>query len=169
MERNDIALNCEYLARAIRILNQKWSIEIILMLYTSGGIRFSALKDICVSEFRGAISSRTLADRLKLFRLRGMVERIPYNEVPPHVEYRLTETGEQFAGVLCEALRISMERMPHQKLGPAPNLSDIDNESIVDDEWYEVLEAHRKFMSRKLEKDPRLIKQMAEVIDRIMG
>ncbi len=169
MERTDLALNCEYLARAIRMLNQKWSIEILLTLYTCGEIRFGTLKNICVSEFRGAISSRTLADRLKLLQLRGMVERISFNEVPPHVEYRLTETGERFAGLLCEILRIPMERMPHHKLSPAPNLSDIDNDSIVDDEWYELLEAHRKFMSRKLEKDPQLTKHMTEVINRVMG
>jgi DNA-binding HxlR family transcriptional regulator len=39
------------------------------------------------------ISSRTLVDRLRDMEGDGLLERIDYDENPPHVEYRLTERG----------------------------------------------------------------------------
>ena len=39
------------------------------------------------------ISSRTLVDRLRDMESDGLLERIDYDENPPHVEYHLTERG----------------------------------------------------------------------------
>ena len=40
------------------------------------------------------ISPRTLSLRLKALEEEGIIERKTYSEVPPRVEYRLTEKGE---------------------------------------------------------------------------
>jgi DNA-binding HxlR family transcriptional regulator len=40
------------------------------------------------------ISPRTLSLRLKALEDQGVIERKTYSEVPPRVEYRLTEKGE---------------------------------------------------------------------------
>jgi len=49
-------------------------------------------------QFRGlmkGISSKTLARRLKELEKVGIVERQAYNEIPPRVEYKLTEKGQE--------------------------------------------------------------------------
>src|SRR5882762_5918499 len=50
------------------------------------------------------ISSRTLVDRLRDMEGDGLLERIDYDENPPHVEYRLTERGTLLLP-LVDALR----------------------------------------------------------------
>ena len=39
------------------------------------------------------ISPKTLSERLKELDIMGIIERKAYNEIPPRVEYRLTEKG----------------------------------------------------------------------------
>ena len=40
-------------------------------------------------------SSKTLAKRLKELDESGILERQAYNEIPPRVEYRLTDKGQE--------------------------------------------------------------------------
>ncbi len=46
------------------------------------------------------ISPKTLADVLKDLRKENLIHREPFSEIPPRVEYSLTEDGKQ----LCEAV-----------------------------------------------------------------
>jgi DNA-binding HxlR family transcriptional regulator len=49
-------------------------------------------------KFRRSIkgfSSKTLAIRLKQLKKNGILERKAYNEIPPRVEYRLTDKGQK--------------------------------------------------------------------------
>lgn len=39
----------------------------------------------------------------------GILERIAYNEVPPRVEYRMTQFGEKFMKVLSEIEKLQVE------------------------------------------------------------
>jgi DNA-binding HxlR family transcriptional regulator len=41
------------------------------------------------------LSSKTLAKRLKELNESGILERQAYNEIPPRVEYKLTDKGEE--------------------------------------------------------------------------
>jgi DNA-binding HxlR family transcriptional regulator len=41
------------------------------------------------------ISSKTLARRLKELEMNGILERHAYNEIPPRVEYKMTEKGQE--------------------------------------------------------------------------
>ena len=45
-------------------------------------------------------SSKTLAIRLKELEKRGILSRKSYNEIPPRIEYRLTDKGQ----VLTESI-----------------------------------------------------------------
>ena len=132
-------------------------------------MRFSELKKNCVSQFRGTISSRTLADRLELFRLRGFIERTPYNEVPPHVEYRLTEDGEKLAQAICAVLRTAVGKIDRSHSGSMADQSHSMKNPLVDEEWLHNLNASRKFMSKKLEKDPTLAKHITNVVMNVRG
>jgi DNA-binding HxlR family transcriptional regulator len=79
--------NCharEILAR----VGDKWSVYVIHVLNDAGTLRFNELR----SRVAG-ISQRMLTVTLRGMERDGLVIRTVYPEVPPRVEYRLTELG----------------------------------------------------------------------------
>lgn len=89
--------------RTARLVGDKWSLLIIRDLVT-GCKRFGELQ----RSLQG-ISSRTLSERLSRLEGEGLVNRQVYAEVPPRVEYSLTEKGKALVG-LIEAMRQYGER-----------------------------------------------------------
>lgn len=59
----------------------------------------------------GAISPKTLSSRLKMLEAAGVVTREAHAEIPPRVEYRLTEKGRALGGII-EAMRDFGESYP---------------------------------------------------------
>jgi DNA-binding HxlR family transcriptional regulator len=81
-------------ARAVNALDGKWTMLIIRDLL--GGVRrFSELR----ASLAG-ISPKTLTDRLRELEANGLVTRTIYAEIPPRVEYRLTDTGQRLKPVV---------------------------------------------------------------------
>jgi DNA-binding HxlR family transcriptional regulator len=80
------------------IIGKKWTVLIIRELF-DGKKRFS---EIAASL---PISSKLLTDRLKELEEHGIINRTIYPEIPPRVEYTLTESGETLTSVL-DALRL---------------------------------------------------------------
>jgi len=74
-------------------LGDKWSMLVIVALSKSDNhcLRFSELS----REVNG-ISQRMLSTTLKNFERDGIVSRHLYAEVPPRVEYTLTDRGRDF-------------------------------------------------------------------------
>lgn len=68
----------------------KWSVLILLTLSENGTMRFNEL-----ATFIDNISLKVLSSTLKILEDDGFVCRKVYPEVPPKVEYRLTEVGEE--------------------------------------------------------------------------
>lgn len=66
----------------------KWSFLILCILAENESTRF---KEICSAL--PDISSKVLTDTLKNLEASGLVHRQSYAEVPPRVEYSLTELG----------------------------------------------------------------------------
>jgi DNA-binding HxlR family transcriptional regulator len=85
-------------ARTAHIVSGKWTLLIIRDL-TTGTKRFSELE----RSLEG-ISPKTLSERLSALEREGMLLRRTYAEVPPRVEYSLTEKGQALAS-LIEAMR----------------------------------------------------------------
>lgn len=71
----------------------------ILYHLLSGTLRFNELK-----RRIGAITQRMLTKQLRELEAYGLVHREVYAEVPPKVEYSLTETGKSLAPIIL-ALR----------------------------------------------------------------
>jgi DNA-binding HxlR family transcriptional regulator len=67
----------------------KWGVLVLLAL-TDGTHRWGELR----REVQG-ISEKMLASTLRTLEADGMVERTSYPEVPPRVEYALTELGQE--------------------------------------------------------------------------
>ncbi len=85
-------------AEAARLLGDKWTL-IILRDLATGRRRFKEL------EHSGeGISPSILASRLRELEQQGIVTRTSFNEIPPRVEYELTQKGRDALPVV-EALR----------------------------------------------------------------
>lgn len=65
----------------------KWTAMIVIAL-TDGPLRFGSIR-----ETVQGISGKVLADTLRDLERDGIVARIAYNEMPPRVEYELTDLG----------------------------------------------------------------------------
>jgi DNA-binding HxlR family transcriptional regulator len=64
--------------------------QLINVIGVHGALRFSELEDHLPTA-----STSTLSDRLQELVEAGLVTRTQYDEIPPHVEYELTDNGEQ--------------------------------------------------------------------------
>lgn len=69
-------------------LGDKWSLLVMMSLDSNGVMRFSDIQR-SISD----ISQRMLTVTLRCLESDGLVSRMVYPEVPPRVEYALTETG----------------------------------------------------------------------------
>ena len=87
METKTLGCPLEY---ALEILGGKWKLKIIWAIYKFKVIRFNQLK----REVPG-ITDLMLAKILKLLAENNIVQRTQFNEIPPRVEYSLTENGLQ--------------------------------------------------------------------------
>lgn len=74
-------------SRTLRIIGSKWTLLIIRDLFT-GTKRFSELQ-----RSLGNISPRTLSTRLKQLEKDKIIKKKVYAQVPPKVEYTLTDRG----------------------------------------------------------------------------
>ncbi|GAA2247829.1 hypothetical protein GCM10010232_38880 [Streptomyces amakusaensis] len=104
---------------AMEVLGGRWKLAILKQLLC-GTQRFSELK-------RGMprITARMLTRQLREMEADGLVERTVYREVPPRVEYALTETGrglDSIAGMLDSWGRwyLDVHGRPPSALRPPP-------------------------------------------------
>ena len=88
-------IKAEYLACPIRQVvsrfGDKWSMLVLYMLHTSetGVLRFNEIRRLMTD-----CSQKMLSQTLKNLEQSHLVHREVYPEVPPRVEYSLTETGK---------------------------------------------------------------------------
>lgn len=80
--------------RTLGVIGKKWVI-LILRDLLGGTKRFTDL----LQSLRG-ISPKTLSERLKELEEDGLIARRAYAEIPPRVEYSLTEKGRSLNGIL---------------------------------------------------------------------
>lgn len=73
--------------RTARLVASKWTLAIIKEL-EKGSKRFHELQRSLTG-----ISPKTLSDRLRELGALGIVSRRVFAEIPPHVEYSITEKG----------------------------------------------------------------------------
>lgn len=108
-------------AEAARLLGDKWTLIIVRDLAT-GPRRFKELE-----QSGEGISPSILASRLRELEQQGIVTRTSFNEIPPRVEYSLTQKGRDALPVV-EALRTYGTRWlaPHGSAvdSPAPVVHD---------------------------------------------
>ena len=83
----------------LNILSGKWKLKILWHL-SKGTIRFNELQRLL-----DRITTKTLAEQLRELEEQGIILRTVFPEVPPRVEYSLSEIGctlKPILGELCE-------------------------------------------------------------------
>lgn len=88
----DIRCPLEY---GLKVFGGKWKSRIICVLAEKKKLRYSALRRDMAN-----ISDAILAATLKELIADQLVAREQFNEIPPRVEYRLTEKGESVVPIL---------------------------------------------------------------------
>ena len=87
------ASNCPF-TRAIGTIGNKWK-PIIINVISTRTVRFGQLDSIIP-----LISRKVLTEQLKELEEDGLLERLAYKELPPRVEYKLSEKGLAFLPIL---------------------------------------------------------------------
>ncbi|MDO4536386.1 MAG: helix-turn-helix domain-containing protein [Clostridium perfringens] len=79
------------------IIGQKWRIPIICIIFNHGTVRYNELK----RKIKG-ITDTALIKGLKELEYNNLILRVQYNEIPPKVEYSLTEKGKTLWPIINE-------------------------------------------------------------------
>jgi len=89
----------------LQLIGGKWK-PIILYCLKSDKRRFGE-----ISARIPALSRKVLTEQLKELEEDGLITRKQFNEIPPRVEYELTELGKSLAPVLNEMEKWGMENI----------------------------------------------------------
>lgn len=80
---------------ALNLIGGKWRLPIIWALSKNGTMRYNELK-----RSIGGITNMMLTQSLKELESNGIIKRKQFMEVPPRVEYSLTDNGEDLIPAL---------------------------------------------------------------------
>ena len=89
----------------INIISKKWALLIINSIGNRGRARFNQIED----DLEG-ISPKTLADTLKDLQKEQLIGRESFNEIPPRVEYHLTDEGKSLRKAIVPLLEWTAKR-----------------------------------------------------------
>lgn len=90
------------LTKLLSILASPWTLLLLHRLHMEGPKRFGELR-----RRLGAISTKTLTERLRLLEAEGWVSRHYEPTIPPQVTYAITERVLELDGVMIELDRIA--------------------------------------------------------------
>lgn len=94
-ERHTPMTAADGVGRALKILEGRWKLVIMFHLFGGKVLRFSELERVIPG-----VSQKMLTQQLRQMENDGLVRRIVHQQVPPKVEYALTDWGQ----ALCPAL-----------------------------------------------------------------
>ena len=89
----------------IDIISKKWALLIINTLGNSGKLRFNQ-----IMETLNGISPKTLSETLKELQTEGLISRESFAEIPPRVEYSLTNDGVELRKSIIPLLEWTANR-----------------------------------------------------------
>ncbi|MGI6153991.1 MAG: winged helix-turn-helix transcriptional regulator [Christensenellaceae bacterium] len=88
----------------IQMLQGKWKSQVLYAMSLNDTLRFGELK----KEVPG-ITNTMLTATLRELEADGLIHREQFNEIPPHVEYSLTEKGKNLFPVFYEMLKWGLQ------------------------------------------------------------
>lgn len=91
----------------LRILEGRWKLVILFHLFGGKVLRFSDLERAIP-----AVSQKMLIQQLRQMEADGVVRRIVHHQVPPKVEYCLTDWGQALCPALDALLKWAAQKEP---------------------------------------------------------
>lgn len=82
------------------LLSGKWNLRVLFELTKTETARFGNLK----KQING-ITNTMLSSTLKKLETEGLVTRVQFNEIPPHVEYSLSTKGKDLYPIFLDMLQ----------------------------------------------------------------
>lgn len=105
--------NCP-LSYTMNIIGSKWALPTIWLLNHYGVMRFNELK-----RHLGDVTSFMLTQTLKTLEKYDVIIRTQYNEIPPRVEYSISENGKTLLPLLASAAEWGkVQQQRHAELYP---------------------------------------------------
>ena len=95
----------------LSLISGKYKMVILYCLMEYGVVRYNALK-----RYIGSISHKTLSAALKELERDGLILRNEYPQIPPKVEYRLSDKGRSLMPVLDGLCVWGAENRPRARL-----------------------------------------------------
>ena len=108
LERGDLMAAACPSREVLKHVTSRWGVLVLIAL-EGGTRRFSELRRAI-----GGVSERMLAQTLQWLEGDGLVDRVAYEVVPPHVEYSLTPLGREAAArvrALADWIETSLPRI----------------------------------------------------------
>jgi len=96
---------------AMDIIGGKWKLPIIWKLYQNKTMRYNELKRNLVG-----ITNIMLTRSLQSLEESGLVNRVEFNQIPPRVEYSLTDNCLEFVPALEAIFNWGKERMTKENM-----------------------------------------------------
>ena len=95
-------------SRHVEILSEevigcRWTISVL------GAVARGVRRPGALERHIEGISAKVLSDRLRHFTRAGIFERVAFPEIPPRVEYQLTDFGRKFMRLLKEVEKLQAE------------------------------------------------------------
>ena len=84
------------IASVVDIIFSRWTTPILWQLNACGRQRFSDLRDLV-----DGITAKVLTQRLRQLERDGLISRTMHPEIPPRVEYEITDLGRSLAPVFA--------------------------------------------------------------------
>ncbi len=81
----------------LSLINGKYKLTILYALYRLGVLRYNELR-----RYLSLVTHKTLSSTLKELEKDGMIIRKEYPQIPPKVEYSLSDKGKSFIPILSQ-------------------------------------------------------------------
>lgn len=95
---------------SMNVIGSKWK-PLIIYTISERTLRFGKLNVLIP-----AISKKVLTDQLKELEYDGLIERYEFREIPPRVEYKLTESGKNLLPLLTSLCQWSKTLIVNNKM-----------------------------------------------------
>lgn len=105
----ELSLKCP-VAYTLSVLGGKWKWLIIYILSEEGILRYGELK-----KMLAGITHKMLSQQLKELETEKLIDRKEYQQIPPKVEYSLTQRGQTLLPILELMCGWGEENCPPEK------------------------------------------------------
>lgn len=111
MRKTELAVQrCKTMSALQKILGGKWKLEILYYVAFCDIRRFGVLR-----RQLGGITESSLTKQLRELEADGFLRRHDFQEVPPRVEYSLTDLGKSFMDVIAYMKAWGEQNLPEEK------------------------------------------------------